>query len=279
MRGVESLPIDESQHHQATVLRTLQVTPLMRRITFGGSGLNTFESSGLPDERVLVRFPLDPPHARSYTVRRWTPSTGEVDIDFVLHGHGGAAHWAESAAPGDTVELGPASGWFRPPENAERLVLVADHAALPALGRILETAPAGLSIHVIAQIPDASEQQTITTDAIVDYRWIRDTDSTLEALAAALTENPRPDGTGYIWCAVEAADARRLRNYLRHTLKIPATDMHVMGYWRRDKENWERLYAAVSDRIDEAMGEAMLAGKDFEAVRDAVDAAMEREGL
>lgn len=54
--------------------------------------------------------------------------------------------------------------------------------------------------------------------------------------------------------------------------------MHVMGYWREDKENWERRYAAVADRIDAAMGEAMMAGKDFESVRDAVDDAMEREG-
>lgn len=55
--------------------------------------------------------------------------------------------------------------------------------------------------------------------------------------------------------------------------------MHVMGYWREDKENWERRYAAVADRIDAAMGEAMMAGKDFESVQDAVDDAMEREGL
>ncbi|MDZ7912339.1 MAG: hypothetical protein U5O16_10990 [Rhodococcus sp. (in: high G+C Gram-positive bacteria)] len=52
-----------------------------------------------------------------------------------------------------------------------------------------------------------------------------------------------------------------------------------MGYWREDKESWERRYAVVADRIDAAMGEAMMAGKDFESVRDAVDDAMEREGL
>lgn len=90
---------------------------------------------------------------------------------------------------------------------------------------------------------------------------------------------PAPPGEGYIWCAVEAAAARRIRTHLRRTWEIPANRMHVMGYWREDKENWERRYAAVADRIDAAMGEAMMAGKDFESVRDAVDDAMEREGL
>ena len=153
--------------------------------------------------------------------------------------------------------------------------MVADHAALPAIGRILEEAPDGLPIHVIAQVPAPSEQQTFTTRADAHYRWIEESDSLLAELAGAAL----PPGEGYIWCAVEAAAARRIRTHLRRTWEIPATRMHVMGYWREDKENWERRYAAVADRIDAAMGEAMMAGKDFESVRDAVDDAMEREGL
>ncbi|WP_336880607.1 siderophore-interacting protein [Rhodococcus globerulus] len=279
MSDVESAPIDlpsdEAPRHLATVLEAAQITPGMRRITFGGAGLADFVSSALPDERVLVRFPLEPPHARSYTVRRWSADTGELDIDFVLHGHGGAARWAETASPGDTVHLSSANGWFRPPENIEWLTLLADHAALPAVGRILESLPAGISVQLIAQIPDPSEQQSFTTAADADIRWIGDADSLLTELAA----DPLPPGTGYVWCAVEAAAARKVRAYLRHTLKIPATAMHTMGYWRADKENWERRYALAAERIDEAMGAAMMAGKDFESVRDAVDAAMEREGL
>ncbi|MBT1255059.1 siderophore-interacting protein [Rhodococcus erythropolis] len=275
MSVVETPPKDEAPRHQATVTRTQQVTPKMRRITFGGAGLSDFETSGSPDERVLVRFPVDPPHARSYTVRHWQPSKNELEIDFVLHGHGGAALWAENAQPGETVDLSTASGWFKPPAECDWLLLVADHAALPAIGRILEEAPDGLPIHVIAQVPASSEQQTFTTRADAHYRWIDEADSLLAELAAI----PLPPGEGYIWCAVEAATARRIRAHLRRTWEIPAPRMHVMGYWRKDKANWERRYAVVADRIDAAMGEAMMAGKDFESVRDAVDDAMEREGL
>jgi len=275
MSVVETPPKDEAPRHQTTVTRTQQVTPLMRRITFGGAGLSDFETSGSPDERVLVRFPLYPPHARSYTVRRWQPSKNELEIDFVLHGHGGATLWAENAQPGATVHLSTASGWFTPPAECDWLLLVADHAALPAIGRILEEAPDDLPIHVIAQVPAPSEQQTFTTRADAHYRWIDEADSLLAELAGVRM----PPGEGYIWCAVEATTARRIRAHLRRTWEIPATRMHVMGYWREDKENWERRYAVVADRIDAAMGEAMLAGKDFESVRDAVDDAMEREGL
>ena len=141
MSVVETPPKDEAPRHEATVTRTQQVTPLMRRITFGGEGLSDFETSGSPDERVLVRFPLDPPHARSYTVRRWQPSKNELEIDFVLHSHGGAALWAATAQPGETVHL---SDGERVVHAAGRLRLAADgrdHAALPAIGEFSKKHP------------------------------------------------------------------------------------------------------------------------------------------
>ncbi|MGC0364711.1 NADPH-dependent ferric siderophore reductase [Rhodococcus sp. 27YEA15] len=268
-------PPDEAPRHEATLLRSTVVTANLRRLTFGGSGLHGFASSSLPDERVLVHFPTEPPHARSYTVRRYDPSAGELDIDFVLHGHGGAAQWATGARPGDRVRLSSASGWFRPPGEIDWLVLIADHAGLPAIGRILEQVPHNLEVRVVGHTADPRDRLRFTSKARVAYTWLPDADTLLtEVTTAAL-----PAGIGYLWCAVEARTARRIRSHFRRTLSIPATHMHVMGYWREDKEEWERRYAAVSDRIDAAMGDAMIAGKDFEAVRDAVDDAMEREGL
>ena len=57
MSVVETPPKDEAPRHEATVTRTQQVTPLMRRITFGGEGLSDFETSGSPDERVARQIP------------------------------------------------------------------------------------------------------------------------------------------------------------------------------------------------------------------------------
>src|SRR3546814_13222941 len=75
-----------------------------------------------------------------------------------------------------------------------------------------------LLIDAIAQVPPPSEQQTVTTRADAHYRWIDAADSLLAELAAI----PLPPGEGYIWCAVEAATARRIRAHLRRTSEIPA---------------------------------------------------------
>ncbi len=218
MSVVETPPKDEAPRHQATVTRTQQVTPLMRRITFGGEGLSDFETSGSPDERVLVRFPLDPPHARSYTVRRWQPSKNELEIDFVLHGHGGAALWAATAQPGETVHLSTASGWFTPPAGCDWLLMVADHAALPAIGRILEEAPDGLPIHVIAQVPRRANSRrsrrapTLTTDGSRNRTRCSPNWPTLPCPSARATSGvqsrPRPPDASALTC-VEHGKSRQ----------------------------------------------------------------------
>lgn len=99
------------------VVRTTELTPGLRRLTLTGPELNAFTSTnGLAqpafrsdgfdddirlifpypgkDEPVLpvqdeghLDWPKDPRAlSRVYTVRRWNPETGELDVDFIKHG-------------------------------------------------------------------------------------------------------------------------------------------------------------------------------------------------
>ena len=90
---------------------------------------------------------------RTYTVRALRPAVpavgdqpaipAELDIDFVLHldgGSGPAAQWAVSAQPGDALMLvGPCARWGDclgiefAPGDSERLLLVGDETAVPAI--------------------------------------------------------------------------------------------------------------------------------------------------
>jgi len=97
----------------------IDLTPRMRRITLGGPELAGFVSLGT-DDHVKLFFPQNAaeqatletlvigagkdngpmPAMRDYTPRRYDLDTLELDIDFVLHGDGPAATWAEQARPG-----------------------------------------------------------------------------------------------------------------------------------------------------------------------------------
>ena len=111
----------EIKHRQLTVLKVVDLTPRMRRITLGGAQLQGFISLG-SDDHVKLLFANNPaeqaamdaldlpkegvkPTMREYTPRRIDLVNNELDLDFVLHGDGPASTWAAQAKPGHTLNI------------------------------------------------------------------------------------------------------------------------------------------------------------------------------
>ena len=94
----------ELVRREANVVRTRHLSPRLLRVTLGGPELAGFTSLGF-DDHVKLFFP-DPaapggePAMRDFTPRRYDPQRQELDIEFVLHGHGPAAAWAAQASVG-----------------------------------------------------------------------------------------------------------------------------------------------------------------------------------
>ncbi|WFR74171.1 siderophore-interacting protein [Prescottella defluvii] len=297
------MPSNPNPYCFAAVSRVARVTPNMQRITLSGGDLTRFASSGDPDERFLVVFPDDGedrppqpqpigdtwdypadgprPEMRSYTVRRWNAETCEMDIDFAVHDGGAAVRWALQARPGQVLGVTMASGWYRPPAGTAWQLLIADMTALPAVGRIVEELAPGTRVHVVAEVTTAADEQHLETAGDVTYRWLHGTGNGVgpSALASTAREWVHPGGPGYVWFAGEAGHSREVRRWLRHELGWPTERYDVIGYWRADKEAWTARYEQVRDRIEAAQTTALAAGRDFDAVRDAVDAAMDQAGL
>lgn len=218
---------------------------------------------------------------RTYTVRnirRGVPAStnspavpAEMDIDFVLHlggGSGPAAEWAASAVPGDALLLvGPCARWgdclgieFAPGE-AERVLLVGDETAVPAIAAILETLPPHISGHAVLEVPGEEDFLELAAPPGVDVRWLaRGIKPHGEVLAGAvrsvvvpaacdvgeepedvdidasiLWETPAANtGHGlYAWIAGEAATIRDLRRYLVRDVGMDRNSVAFMGYWRK----------------------------------------------
>jgi iron complex transport system ATP-binding protein len=217
----------------------------------------------------------------------------ELDLDFVLHGvppaaavgaagtegdggtqgpascmGGPAANWASSARVGDPLlVIGPCARWgdcvgieFAPGE-AERVLLVGDETAVPAIAAILEALPAHIGGHAVLEVPASSDFLDIGTSSAVEVRWhARNSRAHGEALAAdvrrviapaacrrgeepedvdvdaaILWETPAamPGHGLYAWIAGEAAGVRALRRYLVRDVGMDRNAVAFMGYWRR----------------------------------------------
>ncbi len=218
---------------------------------------------------------------RTYTVRslrRAVPAgahgparEAELDIDFVLHldgGSGPAAGWAAAAQPGDALTaIGPCLRWgdclgieFAPGES-ERVLLVGDETAVPAIAAILESLPEDIAGHAILEVPEAADFLDLQVPAGMSVNWLArgkrphgeamslQVHSLITPAACDVGEEPEDvdvdatilwetpyatSGHGlYAWIAGEAAAIRGLRRYLVRDVGMDRNAVAFMGYWRQ----------------------------------------------
>lgn len=234
------------------VLRTATVTPTTTRITVGGDALATFPGGG-GDQHVVLYFYApdvalpDPltlasartllgqvrPAMRSYTVRRFDPAAGELDIDFVLHGTGVAAAWADSARPGDPLILVGPSPAFVPDPAVPRHLLAGDETALPAIGAMLAELPATAHATVVVEIPSAADEQPLPSAARADVHWLhRDgrPAGTPDLLVPAVSGLGEFDGD--VWAAGERTVMHAVRAHLLDERGLDRRRVRTTMYWR-----------------------------------------------
>lgn len=265
MRPLDVFPIT-TRHLE--VLRVADVTPGMRRVTLGGAQLRAhvaangypvadFRSDGFDDElKLLLRHPdlteaLGPtqndgilnwpqrsPHLvmRTYTVRRWDPVAGELDLDFVVHGVGAATTWARRVAPGESVQIAGPKMSAGLPVGADWFLVAGDETALPAIGRLLESWPPGLRGQVLIEISDDAHRQELPTPDGVTVAWLSREGAepgTTTVLSDALRGLDWPDGRVFAWVAGESLTLAPIRRWLRDDRGLGRDQMDVTGYWRR----------------------------------------------
>ncbi|MCW5889050.1 MAG: siderophore-interacting protein [bacterium] len=278
------------------VVRRTPLSPSLCRLTFTGDAVADMGRRA-PDQRIKIFFPTPdgrppalppdwlrvyptlPPAARpprrTYTIRALRPAAAEVDVDFVLHGDTGpASAWATSAAPGDRVQMVAPDGRFdgdpggyewRPPPRLERVLLMADETALPALAGILEELAAMLApprTEAFVEVPSADDRIALPIWRGLSLAWTArghaEPGAALVTAAAraelpctAAPASPLPDenldvellwdraapadGGFYAWIAAEAGAVKTIRRILVAERGVERSAAVLMGYWRRGR--------------------------------------------
>lgn len=242
----------EIKRRRLEVLRVTDLTPRMRRITLGGAELEGFISLGSDDHIKLMfastpqeQAALDNPDAnsegvrptlREYTPRRIDFATGELDIDFVLHGDGPASTWAAQAQAGQFLTIaGPRSSMVVP-DIFDSYLLIGDETAIPAIARRLEELPSTRKVLVVIEIEDAQEQQPLVSQAQVEVIWVQRHQQDLLAVVRGLT---LPEGQMYAWVALEKALTRQTKRLLIEDKGVNEELIKAAAYWRLDPNDDE----------------------------------------
>jgi len=252
---------------EVEVVRVRDLTPGMRRITLAGAQLReftsangfaqpAFDSTGFDDDIRLVfcypgeaqpvlpvqkekglDLPRDPrPLSRIYTVRRWEPKTGELDVDFVKHGIGIGTTWAYRAQVGDRVHFfGPSSSRALP-QDADWLLVAGDDTTIPAITRLLEELPEGTRAQVFIEVAEKEHRQKLRELPGVEVTWlVRDGAEAGKTthLMDAVRNCGWWDGRPFAWLAGEQATVRNMRRHLVEDRAVPKENIEFIGYWRR----------------------------------------------
>jgi len=213
-----------------------QVTPGMLRLQFLCENPGTFQSPS-PDDHVKVFLPVDggtSSIARDFTPRAWDPLTGTLTIDFALHPKGPAVDWARDARIGDSLQMGGPRGSAVAPTDFDWTLLIGDSTALPSIARRLDALPRNATVHVIAIVPDISEESYLAEHETVGITWLlssTDAAVNLHRVIMTLAGTRLPSGDGFIWIAAEESIARGVHRYAQETLSHPKEWIKASAYW------------------------------------------------
>jgi NADPH-dependent ferric siderophore reductase len=164
------------------------------------------------------------------------PEAGELDVEFVLHGHDGpASSWAARAAPGDWVGLLAQPGTYHPLPPAGWQLLAGDETALPAIGAILESLVPGTRARVFIEVPGPRDMQDLSTRGDVRITWLPRSahPGDPSPLLRAIRQATLPEGPPYVWVAGETGLISALRRHLVAERGLDRRSICFCGYWRR----------------------------------------------
>ncbi|GAT74363.1 siderophore-interacting protein [Microbacterium sp. HM58-2] len=254
-----------------SVVRTERLSAHWMRVTLGGGEIERFRPMGFDQwfrlflpiggdaglDRVpakanrmfgylkFLRIPDgERPVMRNYSVRAYRPATAdagaEIDVDFVLHGSaadgtaGPASRWAETCAPGEHVLIIDEGLTFNPQRGTDRVMLVGDETALPAIASICASLPATATGTAIIEVPAEEDALEFPRPAGVEVVWItRPHSATPGTLAlSALRETPLPDAPFHAYAAGEQALASGVRKHLVGERGVDRHSVSFCGYWK-----------------------------------------------
>lgn len=291
------------------VARVVDVTPRMRRITLTGAQLGAFTSGeheqpgheqpgheqpafATPafDDHVKLIFAADGDvrsvlpkqlahgiewgpsltrQGRDYTPRRFDSERLELDLDFVLHGDGPAAAWAQQAKPGDELWFaGPKSSTVVPADLG-RVLLAGDETALPAIARFFEERPSNAPVHAVITVPDPAAKQRFALREDDEVTWVIAEPGDPDALAEAVAEAcgaafaDSADGAPFVWAAAESRSLLAVRRFAR-AIGVPKSHTNITGYWHAPQDR--RSASGVG--ANAVLGDPVLLGDSRHAPDD-----------
>ncbi|WP_312170628.1 siderophore-interacting protein [Microbacterium sp.] len=262
---------ESSELIHLSVVRTERLSEHWMRVTLGGGEIEKFRPMGFDQwfrlflpiggdaglDRVpakanrmfgylkFLRIPDgERPVMRNYSVRAYRAATAEtgaeIDVDFVLHGSaadgtaGPASRWAETCEPGENVLIIDEGLTFNPQRGTDRVVLVGDETALPAIASICASLPPHATGTALIEVPSDEDALKFPHPDGVDVVWlVRPHEFPPGSFALGrLSDLELPEAPFHAYAAGEQSLASGARKHLVGERGVDKNTVSFCGYWK-----------------------------------------------
>lgn len=224
----------------AKLVRKEWLNDSMVRLFFSGPDVDDLPDLEFTDHYIKILFPG--PVTRTYTIRSLDRQSGELAIDFVVHGDEGlAGPWAATVDPGAGIEFRGPGGGYAPDEAYDTHLLAGDEAAIPAIAAALERLPEHATAVAYLEVADADHELPVPTDR-AEIVWVhRDGRPYGERLAEVVRQGGLPDGRVQVFVHGNAGMIKDLRRFFFTELRLDRAAASISGYWRtgQNEDAWQ----------------------------------------
>lgn len=217
-----------------TVDEVADLTPRLRAIWLEADGIDRLPYE--PGQDLMLSVPTggDDVIRRRYTIRR-VDDRGRIEIWFVLHGHGPAASWAATAAPGSPIAaIGP-RGKVTVVPDCDWHLFAGDDSGAAAILAMAEAVPTGSTPIVLLEVEGPDDE--LETDLPV--HWLHRAGAAPgdnDLLESAIVALELPAGTGHVYLAAEKATVKRIRRQLEER-GLDKESQSPKAYWDLARPN------------------------------------------
>lgn len=242
----------KTAQYELVVASTKQLTANMKRITLRGSDLERFPHN---QEGAYIKLYLPQENEastaiRTYTVSSFRPKANELDIDFVLHEHGGPASiWAQSAELGEKMTIGGPGPKKLIDLAADWFFIVGDMTALPAIMANLNVLPKTAKGYVVLEVVEVADIQNIRVPSAVELHWVVSASDSLakNSLVNKVESLAWLEGIPYVWTACEFSSMRALRKYFKVERHVEKDRIYISSYWKKGVDEGAHKIAKRDD--------------------------------
>lgn len=226
------------------VVEVCAAYPGLRRIVFKGDVLATFPPACAAAHLKLF-FPRSPEAVpdlsfrdpgelvkRTYSVRRFSPESRRLTVDFVVHAAPGAASdWARHARPGSMLGLAGPIMLDVLSLTPEWNLFIADLCGLPMVSALLEVLPSTATAHVLLELPTPERVKFDARCQVSVLQRVGDRGQSLTALLGHVTW-PTTQTSMRVCVAAESTPTVVIRRHLQNELRLPAHCLYTVPFWK-----------------------------------------------